>query len=94
MDIEVRSLPSPLNSINGKKSLIQGCKVLREQFSKNAKARQYRDVTRIVEHGLKQKLEQPLPLKPPSQMRVSRHLKHFPITPEFGIDPDEKGMGL
>ena len=36
MDIEVRSLPSPLNSINGKKSLIQGRKVLREQFSKNA----------------------------------------------------------
>ncbi len=36
MDIEVRSLPSPLNSIHGKKSLIQGRKVLREQFSKNA----------------------------------------------------------
>ena len=36
MDIEVRSLPSPLNSINGKKALLQGRKVLREQFSKNA----------------------------------------------------------
>ncbi|MEE8327686.1 MAG: HD domain-containing protein, partial [Nitrosomonadaceae bacterium] len=36
MDIEARSLPSPLNSINGKKALLQGRKVLREQFSKNA----------------------------------------------------------
>jgi len=54
-------------------------------------AGQYRDVTRIVEHGLKQELEQQLPLKPPSQVRVSRHLKHFPITPEVGIEPDERG---
>ena len=54
-------------------------------------AGQYRDVTRIVEHGLKQELEQQLPLKSPSQVRVSRHLKHFPITPEVGIEPDERG---
>jgi len=54
-------------------------------------AGQYRDVTRIVEDGLKQELEQQLPLKSPSQVRVSRHLKHFPITPEVGIEPDERG---
>ena len=36
MDIEGRSLSAPLNSINGKKILVQGRKVLREQFSKNA----------------------------------------------------------
>ena len=54
-------------------------------------AGQYRDVARNVEHGLKQKLEQQLPLKSPSQVRVSRHLKHFPITPEVDIEPDERG---
>jgi [protein-PII] uridylyltransferase len=54
-------------------------------------AEQYRDVARNVEHGLKQKLEQQLPLKSPSQVQVSRHLKHFPITPEVDIEPDERG---
>ena len=54
-------------------------------------AGQYRDVTSILEHGLKQELEQQLPLKPPSQARISRRLKHFPITPEVGIKPDERG---
>ena len=52
---------------------------------------QYRDVIHVVEHGLMQQLEQQLPLKPPSQVRLSRHLKHFPITPEVDIEPDEKG---
>jgi len=54
-------------------------------------AGQYRDVIHIVEHGLKQELEQQLPLKPPSQVWISRHLKHFPITPEVDIKSDERG---
>ena len=52
---------------------------------------QYRDVVHVVEHGLMQQLEQQLPLKPPSQVRLSRHLKHFPIIPEVDIEPDERG---
>lgn len=52
---------------------------------------QYRNVISIVEHGLVQQLEQQIPLKIPSQVRLSRHLKHFPITPEVDIEPDEKG---
>ncbi len=52
---------------------------------------QYRNVISIVEYGLVQQLEQQIPLKPPSQVRLSRHLKHFPITPEVDIVPDEKG---
>ncbi len=52
---------------------------------------QYRNVISIVEDGLVQQLEQQIPLKPPSQVRLSRHLKHFPITPEVDIVPDEKG---
>lgn len=52
---------------------------------------QYRDVVHVVEHGLMKQLEQQLPLKPPSQVRLSRHLKHFPIIPEVDIEPDERG---
>lgn len=51
-----------------------------------------RDVIGIVEHELAQQLKQQVPLKPPLQGRLSRHLKHFPITPEVDIEPDEKGM--
>ena len=52
---------------------------------------QYRHVISMVEHGLVQQLEQQIPLKSSSQVRLSRHLKHFPITPEVDIEPDEKG---
>lgn len=52
---------------------------------------QYHNVISIVEQGLVQQLEQQIPLKPPSRVRLSRHLKHFPITPEVDIEPDEKG---
>jgi [protein-PII] uridylyltransferase len=51
----------------------------------------HRDAINLVEHELTQQLEQQVPLKPPLQGRVSRHLKHFPITPEVDIEPDEKG---
>ena len=50
-----------------------------------------RDVISVVEHELTRQLEQQVPLKPPLQARLSRHLKHFPITPEVDIEPDEKG---
>jgi [protein-PII] uridylyltransferase len=32
------------------------------------------------------------PLGPTSRGRVSRQLKHFPITPEVHVRPDEKGL--
>ncbi|WP_084226694.1 [protein-PII] uridylyltransferase [Nitrosospira sp. NpAV] len=51
-----------------------------------------RDVIAIVEHELAQQLEQRVPLKSPQQGRLSRHLRHFPITPEVDIEPDEKGL--
>lgn len=51
----------------------------------------HRDAINLVEHELTQQLEQQVPLKPPLQGRLSRHLKHFPITPEVDIEPDEKG---
>ena len=49
------------------------------------------DVINFVEHELARQLEQQVSLKPPLQGRLSRHLKHFPITPEVDIEPDENG---
>jgi [protein-PII] uridylyltransferase len=51
----------------------------------------YRDSIQLVEFELKQALEEHRPLEPPRAGRVSRHLKHFPLTPEVRIFPDDKG---
>ncbi len=52
----------------------------------------YRDLISYVEHELAQVLQQKTTLGQPSQGRVSRHLKHFPIQPEVAIRPDDKGV--
>ncbi len=51
----------------------------------------YRDMINLIETNLADRLQQQTPLHPPSRGRVSRQLKHFPITPEVNIRPDEKG---
>ncbi|SFN83751.1 [protein-PII] uridylyltransferase [Nitrosospira briensis] len=51
-----------------------------------------RDEFNFLEHELSRQLEQQAPLEPPLSGRLSRHLKHFPITPEVNVQPDEKGM--
>ena len=51
----------------------------------------YRDIISFFEYELTQRLEKQVPLEPPLQGRLSRQLKHFPITPEVNIEPDEKG---
>jgi len=53
-------------------------------------AEHQRDVISSMEYELTRQLEQQVPLKPPLQGRLSRHLRHFPITPEVDIEPDEK----
>ena len=53
---------------------------------------QYRDLIGYIEYELAQRLAGKAPLEPPAQGRVSRLLKHFPITPEVGIVPDERGL--
>ncbi len=52
---------------------------------------QYRDMVGYIEYELGQRLLLETPLEPPAQGRVSRQLKHFPITPEVSIEPDERG---
>jgi [protein-PII] uridylyltransferase len=52
----------------------------------------YRDLIGYIEYELAQRLASQAPLEPPAQGRVSRLVKHFPITPEVTIVPDERGL--
>ncbi len=51
----------------------------------------YRDMINLIETDLAERLQRQTPLHPPTRGRVSRQLRHFPITPEVNIRPDEKG---
>jgi [protein-PII] uridylyltransferase len=51
----------------------------------------YREVISYVEYELKRVLTEQAPLQPPAIGRVSRQLKHFPLSPEVRIFPDDKG---
>jgi len=52
----------------------------------------YRDMINLIEHDLAERLEEQAELPPAPQARMSRQLRHFPITPEMHIVPDEKGQ--
>jgi [protein-PII] uridylyltransferase len=54
-------------------------------------AASYRDAIQLVEFELAKVLTEQLPIEPPVMGRASRHLKHFPLTPEIQIFPDDKG---
>jgi [protein-PII] uridylyltransferase len=49
------------------------------------------DVFDFIERELAQQLAQDAALQPPLTGRLSRHLRHFPITPEVDVELDEKG---
>jgi [protein-PII] uridylyltransferase len=51
----------------------------------------YRDAIQIVEFELARVLTDQRPLEAPTVGRASRHLRHFPLTPEVRIFPDDKG---
>jgi [protein-PII] uridylyltransferase len=51
----------------------------------------YRAVINYVEFELKKLLAARSPVEPPPIGRISRHLKHFPLTPEVRLFPDDKG---
>ncbi len=63
-----------------------------EILDPNNKHPQYRDLIGYIEYELAQRLAGEAPLEPLAQGRVSRLLKHFPITPEVTIVPDERGL--
>ena len=52
---------------------------------------QYRDVIGLIEHDLAERLAQKAPLPPHTKPRLSRQMRHFPISPEVNVQPDEKG---
>jgi len=51
----------------------------------------YRETIQLVEYELARALADSGPLQPPGEGRVSRQLRHFPLTPEIQIFPDDKG---
>ena len=51
----------------------------------------YRDTIQLVEFELTKLLAEQPPLAPPAEGRIPRQLKHFPLTPEVQIFPDDKG---
>jgi len=52
----------------------------------------YRDIMTYIEFELAQQIAQAKPIMLASPGRVSRQLKHFPISTEVEIKPDNKGM--
>jgi [protein-PII] uridylyltransferase len=52
---------------------------------------QYRDVIGLIEHELAERLRLKTPLPALTKPRLNRQLRHFPISPEVNIQPDEKG---
>ncbi|HEX6007873.1 MAG TPA: ACT domain-containing protein, partial [Burkholderiales bacterium] len=53
---------------------------------------QYRDLISYIEYELTERLERKTALPPLTRPRLSRQLRHFPISPEVNIQPDDKGV--
>ncbi|HVF64319.1 MAG TPA: [protein-PII] uridylyltransferase [Casimicrobiaceae bacterium] len=51
----------------------------------------YRDTIQYIEHELTRVLDAQAPLELPGPGRVSRRVRHFPLTPEVRIFADDKG---
>jgi [protein-PII] uridylyltransferase len=58
-------------------------------FNRNAS---YRETIQLTEFELKRVLAEQRPLEPPPPGRISRRVRHFPLTPEVRIFPDDKGV--
>src|SRR4030095_14526674 len=52
---------------------------------------EYRGGIKLSEHALSERRRLKSALPPLSKPRLSRQLRHFPISPEVNIQPDEKG---
>ncbi len=55
------------------------------------KAAHYRDMISLIETELAQELGSDAPLSPPARGRISRRVRHFPVTPTVDFRPDERG---
>ena len=55
------------------------------------KAAHYRDMISLIETELALELQSDGPLGPSARGRISRRVRHFPVTPSVDIRPDERG---
>ena len=55
------------------------------------KAAHYRDMISLIETELALELQSNAPLAPSTRGRISRRVRHFPVTPSVDIRPDERG---
>jgi [protein-PII] uridylyltransferase len=51
----------------------------------------YRDMLELIERDLPGELQAEAPLPPPRGGRLSRRVRHFPISPAVNLRPDERG---
>jgi [protein-PII] uridylyltransferase len=51
----------------------------------------YRDIITLIEHDLTARLKNPGGPDRPADGRLSRHVRHFPVTPQVSVLPDESG---
>jgi len=51
----------------------------------------YRDLLALIESQLQEELQSQAPLPPPRGGRLSRRVRHFPISPVVNLRPDERG---
>ncbi len=51
----------------------------------------YRDMISLIEAELAEEVQSQAPLAPPRGGRLSRRVRHFPISPSVDIRPDERG---
>ena len=58
----------------------------------NNRRPQYRDVIGLIEYELADRLRSKSPLPALGKPRLSRQLRHFPISPEVNIQPDDRGV--
>jgi [protein-PII] uridylyltransferase len=58
-------------------------------FDNTRQPAHYRDLLNYIEFELKERLASDAPLKPPVRARISRQLKHFPMTPQIELKPDQ-----
>ncbi len=61
------------------------------QDTSGRQASEYRDLISYIEYELTDRLQNKAVLPPLAKPRLSRQLRHFPITPEISIQPDERG---
>ncbi len=61
------------------------------QDASGRQASEYRDLISYIEYELSERLQNKAPLPPLARPRLSRQLRHFPITPEISIQADERG---